>query len=695
MVRGSSSLIIVFVVLFCVKKTATGAPGFKITPLVEPTNNVVILVNQTATTNEEQPSDGSGTTSCALYWYNWDVYTGRDFATNERLFEHSVAQDFVQHSRRPFPTWNRATNTYLHQPRPGIQRFVYAPATIAPITRCDRRSFNVRVQMMNDTAAAPHDSLSLVVDRKIRAGQPLITDCFYTDKRTEEEQNRPIRSDVPLDTLQRDGYCLDTTFANTTGVYAKRGLRMHQSIIMGRALHIHRQEIMEKTSGTYESVIRYCWGRPETDLLMLPLFPIVGNVQHDSETPNLMLQWRRAKVGVPGLNPNLFVTPFSEWKVQEEDPTVLPWIEIITTRAIAAGEALTMDFGPLWNETNLVERQVPDGFYPDEWLKRETRVKEWPEVATPSLVPGQVEAVRLTNGESLGTYHHRVGLPRHLSSTMAQWAKDLGLFNLLIRYVTNDSYSLPPMGEERNTFHGGRWWSRRFGKGWQSNLHMMSPDDDEATEQIHAALYQAGIDQVLQGVGRHFNLTSLTGYFPCFLVVSHCTYAHVHWDTDYPTMFNLILPLHQVVGDDTPELVLADDQQIRHVPYKYETEAGILLGKDGMHGTAPTNYRDGNGSYRIAMSISMGDFSADDETVKTFLASWQDPPYPNYHPGQLRHSLLQRQHWSKHNASVSMGNSFVPFNNNDKYDDDGSSRTGNERNQHNTSLVQMEVRQYS
>jgi hypothetical protein len=710
---------IFFYALVCCTSTATtAAPGFEIVTaqdLVPPPSTVVVN-NQTVDDDfrqrqrqSDESDDGGG--SCALYWYNWDVYTGRDYSTDEHLFANSIVQDFWQHSRRPFPTWNRATNAYVYQPRRGVPRFIYAPATVAPLTRCDPRSYNVRVVANvvaltgtddNSKATAndnePDVDLSLVVDRKIKAGQILISDCFYTDQRTDEEKNRPFHADVPLKILRRDGYCLDATFTNATGAYAQSDLPMHQSIILGRALHMHRRELLQdEQSGTYESIIRYCFGRPETDLLMLPLFPIIGNIQHDRERPNVKLQWRQAKIGVPGLHPDLFTTPFNEWKVVHEDPWVLPWLEVLTTRAIAAGEPLTMDFGPSWSETNLVERLLPDGLYPDEWLRRETRVSQWPEISTPPLAPGQVEPVRLTTGESLGKYQHRVGLPRHLTLSMGQWAQDMGLFNLLVRYVTDETHALPPMGEERHMFNGGRWWSRRFGKGWQSNLHMMSPDDDEATRQMHAALHRAGLDEVLRGVGQHFNLTSLTGYFPCFLVVSHCTHAHVHWDTDYPTMFNLILPIHQSAGDDSPELVLADDQQIRHVPYKYETEAGILLGKDGMHGTAPTDYRNGGqGNYRIAMSVSMGDFSKDDDTVHKFLASWQDPPYPNYLPNQLRHSLLERRHWAKHNASVSMGDAFVPFNNNNDIDVDQSSRSGNGRNQpSNASFVQMEVRQYS
>ena len=127
-----------------------------------------------------------------------------------------------------------------------------------------------------------------------------------------------------------------------------------------------------------------------------------------------------------------------------------------------------------------------------------------------------------------------------------------------------------------------------------------------------------------------------------------------HSDSDYDNIFNLILPIVQV-DDGQPELILAEDEPgTLHVPYNYERDHGILVGKDGLHGTSPTDYRTGEAkSRRIVMSVYMGDFS-DHETLRLFMNDWEDPPYPNYWAGQLEHALGTRVHWKRDDPSISL-----------------------------------------
>jgi hypothetical protein len=136
--------------------------------------------------------------------------------------------------------------------------------------------------------------------------------------------------------------------------------------------------------------------------------------------------------------------------------------------------------------------------------------------------------------------------------------------------------------------------------------------------------------------------------------VNHCVKSYVHSDSDDTNIFNLIFPIVQVPTSQ-PELILSEDDSFStYVPYRYERDAAVLLSKDGMHGTAPTDYRD-TGQVRIVVSVYMGDFSKDDEQVRRFIDAWEDPPYPNYYPGQLHHALTKRVHWSRDDPSVSVG----------------------------------------
>ena len=119
--------------------------------------------------------------------------------------------------------------------------------------------------------------------------------------------------------------------------------------------------------------------------------------------------------------------------------------------------------------------------------------------------------------------------------------------------------------------------------------------------------------------------------------------------------------------DGEPELVLGEDRDPNDafgknskltVPYVYERDHGMLLGMDGMHGTSPTDYRfeTTEPRQRIVVSVYLGDFSSNDDNVRRYVDEWGDPPYPNYHRGQLHWSLTQRVHWKRDDPSVSIGN---------------------------------------
>mmetsp|Transcript_13931 Transcript_13931/g.25213 ORF Transcript_13931/g.25213 Transcript_13931/m.25213 type:complete len:208 (-) Transcript_13931:90-713(-) len=179
----------------------------------------------------------------------------------------------------------------------------------------------------------------------------------------------------------------------------------------------------------------------------------------------------------------------------------------------------------------------------------------------------------------------------------------------------------------------------------------ITPDDNGSNDAFMEQLARAGFDEVLAGIGEHFGLESLSCFYVTYIAVRHCVQAYMHSDSDDTHIFNLILPVHQVEGSD-PELVLGADHDVPfHVPYRYERQAGILVGKDGQHGTAPVDYR-GTGDMRMVASIYMGDFNK--SNVGSYVRDWQDPPYPNYERGQLAKALLTRKHWVRDDPSVNI-----------------------------------------
>lgn len=157
------------------------------------------------------------------------------------------------------------------------------------------------------------------------------------------------------------------------------------------------------------------------------------------------------------------------------------------------------------------------------------------------------------------------------------------------------------------------------------------------------ALGEAGFDQVLAGIGNHFGLDKLSCFYASFIAVSHASFTNMHSDSDHDTIWNLLFPTHQV-NDTDAEINLGSSVDGLIVPYKYEPEHATLLGLDGMHGTAPTDYRgvDGRHQMRMVASVYMGDFNS--KNVDGYVEEWEEPPYPLRE--NLWNALMHRTHWS-------------------------------------------------
>jgi hypothetical protein len=226
---------------------------------------------------------------------------------------------------------------------------------------------------------------------------------------------------------------------------------------------------------------------------------------------------------------------------------------------------------------------------------------------------------------------------------MYQWASDFGLVDLLSEYIIG-SKTLEVDAEERIVVNGGIWWIKRFEQIWESDMHYFTVDDDISQGHFMKALYEAGYQDIIEAIGLKYNHTSLTCYYPSLIAVSHCTQAFMHTDSDHYGNYNLIFPIVQA-NVTSAELILGEDNGEYYVPYRYEREHAVLMGKDGLHGSAPCDYRKLPNQLRIVMSIYMADFT-DEAMLDEIHEDWHDPPYPR--KIVRRNMFLQNQHWHRH-----------------------------------------------
>lgn len=536
-------------------------------------------------------------------------------------------------------------------------------------------------------------SPQIVTNRAVAAGDPLFMPCephteWPVTQTTIEYDEFPSLHDTTTKTLMTTNasLCMDpfrleirpslqtiqSSLENGTtaglGTFAGLPIRPFEIVAFGRFIHMHRTELYDAQQDQYELLLNYCYGHSNSSLLFLPLVSMANTINHafSPATPNVRVHWWYPTEPVE----NKFNKPSAKLFADGELSTILE-IQYTSLRDIAVGEELLMDYGSEWEEAwfqhqstretaaNIENDSVPPfrheiglplDMLPAEWLANETlqNANDFDEWTLPTLPAYELAPVQLRSGQTISGQVDRIGLPINFTDSMAKWADDIGLTDIMRSYILGD-LSLPAEGEQRLRLNGATWWIKRFPHFWRSDMHYISPDDAEANRQFMQALSDAGFDHVLNAVARQDGLDSITVYYPSFIAVSHCTGAHMHDDSSDLGHYNVIFPVLQA-NDPGPELVLGDLDKEIYASYKYERDHAVILGKDGSHGTAPCDYR-GTNEMRMVVSAYMADTS-NRITKAAVLKDWEDPPFPR--PSERTKFFDTYKHWLKDDSSRSL-----------------------------------------
>lgn len=203
---------------------------------------------------------------------------------------------------------------------------------------------------------------------------------------------------VPVDELRKNGMCLDHIRPGQVqskmvsehagrGAFATRHLPEGTSVAPvpllplwnGReALSYHGRDRLKRT----QLLLNYCYGHPESSLLLLPYGPVVNLINHGGkDRSNVKLQWVKPEVGVVApadveevdgdetadsgssplhhghrllhqTLPQMFAgtsnVPSND-NSQHKNPTGL-LLELVATRNIMEGEEILMDYGDAWEQ---------------------------------------------------------------------------------------------------------------------------------------------------------------------------------------------------------------------------------------------------------------------------------------------------------------------------------------------------------
>ncbi|KAL7543208.1 hypothetical protein ACHAXR_012506 [Thalassiosira sp. AJA248-18] len=234
---------------------------------------------------------------------------------------------------------------------------------------------------------------------------------------------------------------------------------------------------------------------------------------------------------------------------------------------------------------------------------------------TPNLQPGEMfPIVWRTDTKRTTDYAFQIGLPPELTPTLLEYCNELGVMEAMAELTGDDPLNIDPEGGSSHDFYelgdGHVWYVQRPPQKWQSNMHWISPADEETHEEYLLALAAGNFDLVLDAIGKYLGLEGLVAYHLTFIGVSYSEKGFMHRDTHHTgaSVYNVIIPLI-LEEDATPELVMTDtDDENRAGALKYKIGTGAMMGDDAMHGTEACDYREKKGM-RLAATVYIADIN--------------------------------------------------------------------------------------
>ncbi|KAL9181996.1 hypothetical protein ACHAXT_012339 [Thalassiosira profunda] len=282
----------------------------------------------------------------------------------------------------------------------------------------------------------------------------------------------------------------------------------------------------------------------------------------------------------------------------------------------------------------------------------------------PHLQPGDVAPMLWRDsGKIASQYALQVGLPPQLIDTLADYADELGVTDLLREYTSSapmeeEGIFLRPGGIDENWL----WYATGPPDDWENNFHSVCPGDERTHEEFLRELAKGDFDSVLDAMGEALGEDSLAVYQMAFVGGSYSERE----PEDYVCTgtggraYNLIVPL-LLEGDTAPELVIWDDgldtdedegdaseHDTRSGKLRYRIGSGVLLGDDavtGMHEFDNRNLTVANGKptgMLLFASIWIAEITEDNAKA---IARTLDQAFPL--PSERWLLAQQARHWQK------------------------------------------------
>eukprot|EP00934_Nitzschia_sp_Nitz4_P004738 Nitzschia sp. Nitz4//scaffold27_size158506//35282//37299//NITZ4_002586-RA/size158506-snap-gene-0.210-mRNA-1//-1//CDS//3329545446//4728//frame0 len=175
--------------------------------------------------------------------------------------------------------------------------------------------------------------------------------------------------------LSRHGYCMDTLRQGPSkiplagrGAFLTRPVPANDVITVTPMLHIADKDLLtmyplreaihpetgrkivvyqrQSQPTGQQLLLNYCFGHPESSLLLFPLASQVTLINHNAVTPNAMVTWARVKDN--GLSNQHMYQDYTVEQLSQVTDIVMV-LKIVALRDLLPGEEVTIDYGPEWS----------------------------------------------------------------------------------------------------------------------------------------------------------------------------------------------------------------------------------------------------------------------------------------------------------------------------------------------------------
>jgi hypothetical protein len=245
-----------------------------------------------------------------------------------------------------------------------------------------------------------------------------------------------------IEWLSKHGYCVDTIQMGASaipyagrGAFATRNFAREEIITLTPMMHIADKDLLTmytvktltdpETGEQYQDydraagpigqqlLLNYCFGHPESSLLLFPLGSHVGLINHH-ESPNAYIIWSRVKDnGLPNQH------KYQDYSVQElaKVDKIVAVMKVVALREIEKDEEITIDYGKAWTmawEMHVKRWEATVAKQPHPWQAEDVRAQYRNKpLQTSETIAGEPYPPNIGTACFLTTRECAEGLPKH------------------------------------------------------------------------------------------------------------------------------------------------------------------------------------------------------------------------------------------------------------------------------------------